>query len=134
MAVASALGPCPHGQWLVFGTIDQNKSLRRDRRESYDSAVVAAGTSNVPVLWLIPRDTVGPRILSVTPNDSVSATIAFSGPLDPHQRLDSVGVSLVLQKDSTPVRIRSLLPKQLDDSLQKLASLHAIRCVRQPTP
>jgi Bacterial Ig-like domain len=119
------IGPMPHGQWTVFGALDQNKNLRRDRRESYDSAVVAAGTLSVPVLWPIPRDTVGPRILSVTPNDSVSATVAFSQPLDPTQPLDSVGVRLMTQKDSIAVGIRSLLPKPLDDSLQKLASLRA---------
>lgn len=119
------VGPLPHGRWVVFGVLDQNHSLRRERRESYDSTSVAVGTLTVPALWLIPRDTLGPRILSVTPNDSVSATIAFSQPLGPGQRFDSLAVSLVRQKDSTPVRLRSLLPKPVDDSLQNLAALHA---------
>ncbi|HSB53346.1 MAG TPA: Ig-like domain-containing protein, partial [Gemmatimonadales bacterium] len=48
------VGPLPSGEYLVYGVIDQNHDQRRGRRESYDSAVVAAGKS-VPALWLIPR-------------------------------------------------------------------------------
>jgi hypothetical protein len=119
------IGPLPHGDWSIVGVLDQNRNLRRDRRESYDSTQVAAGTATVPALWLIPRDTVGPRITSVTPNDSVSATITFSQPLDPTQRFDSLGISFRLQKDSSEVPIRSLRPPALDDSLQKLARARA---------
>jgi len=115
------IGPLPHGAWTVVGVLDQNRNLRRDRRESYDSTQVAAGSFSVAPLWLIPRDTLGPRINSVTPIDSVSATITFSQPLDPAQHFDSLGVSFRLQKDSTEVPIRSLRPPALDDSLQKLA-------------
>ncbi len=116
-----AIGPLPHGAWSVVGILDQNRNLRRDRRENYDSTQVAAGSYRVAPLWLIPRDTVGPRISSITPIDSVSATITFSQPLDPTQRFDSLGISFRRQKDSTEVPIRSLRPPALDDSLQKLA-------------
>jgi hypothetical protein len=119
------IGPLPRGRWIVFGAIDQNRNLRRERRESYDSAAVTEGTSRVPALWLIPRDTIGPRMVSLTPNDSVSATATFSQPLDPFQRLDSSSVRFMLQQDSTPVPYRSLLPKTVDDSLQKLAQARA---------
>jgi hypothetical protein len=119
------IGPLPRGQWTIFGVIDQNHNLQRERRENYDSAVVVAGTSVVPALWLIPRDTLGPRIQSITPNDSVSATVAFTEPLDPWQRFDSLVVKFLLQKDSTRVAYRSLLPKPVDDSLQKVAASRA---------
>lgn len=114
------IGPLPRGRWRVVGALDQNKNLRFDRRENHDTAGVAEGVHRVPPLWLIPRDTVGPRILSITATDSVSATVALSQPLDPYQRMDSVAVRFMLQKDSTPVPFASLLPKTVDDSLQKI--------------
>jgi hypothetical protein len=119
------IGPLPHGRWTVFGVVDQNHNLRRDRRENFDSARVSDTVQIVPTLWLIPRDTIGPRIQSITPNDSVSATVLFTEPLDPHQRLDSLEVRLTVQKDSTRVPFHSLLPKPLDDSLQRIAAARA---------
>ncbi|HWA57184.1 MAG TPA: Ig-like domain-containing protein [Gemmatimonadales bacterium] len=118
------VGPLPGGEYLVYAVIDQNHDQRRGRRESYDSAVVAAGKP-VPALWLIPRDTVGPRITQVAPGDSVSAVIGFGGPLAPDQRFDSSNVSLRRQSDSAPVPFRSVLVKELDDSLQRLARARA---------
>lgn len=115
------IGPLPHGRWTIVGVLDQNHNLRRDRRESYDSAQLPEGVRQVPPLWVIPRDTVGPRIQSLVPSDSVSATVTFTQPLDPVQRFDSLTVTFILQKDSTPVPFRYLLPKPVDDSLQKRA-------------
>lgn len=113
------VGPLPRGDYLVFGAIDQNKNLQRERRESYDSVRVTSGAA-VPPLWLIPRDTVGPRITQVAPKDSVSATVTLSQPLDPLQRFDSSSVSLRLQADSSLVPFLTLLPAAEDDSLQRL--------------
>ncbi|MEO8636059.1 MAG: Ig-like domain-containing protein [Gemmatimonadales bacterium] len=115
------LGPLPHGDYEVFAAIDQNHNLRRERRELYDSAAAPSGTLVVAPLWLIPRDTLGPRIQSIAPDDSVSATIIFSGPLDPTQHLDSLAVRLMRQQDSVPVPFRSLLPRAVDDSLKQIA-------------
>ena len=120
-----SIGPLPHGAYSIVGVLDQNHNLRRDRRENYDSTQVAAGSFGVPALWLIPRDTLGPRISSITANDSVSATITFSQPLDPNQRFDSLDVSFRRQNDSTEVPVRSLRPFALDDSLQRLARARA---------
>ena len=116
-----SLGPLPRGDYEVYAAIDQNHNLRRERRENYDSAAVPSGTLTVAPLWMIPRDTLGPRIQGIVPDDSLSATITFSGPLDPSQNLDSLDVRLLLQQDSVAVPFRSLLPKAVDDSLQKLA-------------
>ncbi|MDZ4863176.1 MAG: Ig-like domain-containing protein [Gemmatimonadota bacterium] len=115
-----SLGPLPRGDYAVYAAIDQNHNLRRERRENYDSAAAASGTLLVPPLWLLPRDTLGPRIQGIAPDDSMSATITFGGPLDPSQRFDSLRVRLLLQKDSVAVPFRSLLPKAVDDSLQKI--------------
>jgi hypothetical protein len=116
-----SIGPLPAGRWEVFGVLDQNHNLRRDRRESYDSTELAEGAHRARPLWAIPRDSLGPRIQSITPDDSVSATIAFSEPLDPYQHFDSLTVSFTTLRDSVPVPFRSLLPKPVDDSLQRIA-------------
>lgn len=116
-----SIGPLPSGEWRAYGALDQNRNLRRDRRESFDSTVVPAGARAVPPLWLIPRDTLGPRLTSVTQADSLSALLTFSQPLDPTQRFDSLEATLRRQADSSIVPFRSLLPKEIDDSLQKIA-------------
>ncbi len=119
------VGPLPRGNYLIFGAIDQNRNRQREQRESYDSTALAAGALAAAPLWLIPRDTLGPRITQATPNDSLSATVTFSGPLDPTQPPESLTVRLLYQRDSTPAPWRSLLPKALDDSLQQLARARA---------
>ncbi|HSB55846.1 MAG TPA: hypothetical protein VLD58_15900, partial [Gemmatimonadales bacterium] len=61
------------------------------------------------------------RISQVSQNDSLSATVSFNSPLAPGQRFDSTNVVLRLQRDSSIIPIRSVLPRELDDSLQKIA-------------
>ncbi len=129
------LGPLPKGAWRAFGAIDQNRNLRRDRRENYDSVDVPAGAAAVAPLWLIPRDTLGPRLTSLAPADSLSAVASFSQPLDPGQPFDSLEATLRLQSDSSVVPFRSLLPKPVDDSLQQLRRQQedSLRAVRDTT-
>lgn len=110
------LGPIPDGDYLVFGTVDQNHNMTRDPREAFDSVRVAAGRTDAGTLWTFPHDTVGPRIQTITTLDSASATITLSQPLDPAQRLASSAVSVRLLPDSTPVQVTSLLPPTVDDS------------------
>jgi hypothetical protein len=114
------IGPLPHGAYLVFGAIDQNKNNQRERRESYDSSMVAAGAP-VATLWLIPRDTIGPRIQTATPADSTGAVLTLTQPVDPYQPLDSIQATLRLQSDSSIIPVLPLRTQQLDDTLQRKA-------------
>ena len=114
-----AIGPLPRAGWTVYGVIDQNNNHRRESREAWDSTVIAPGTTEVTALWTIPRDTTAPRITTITADDSLKATITLSLPLDPTQPAESLGFSLLTQKDSLPVPYLSLLPKPLDDSLAR---------------
>ncbi|HSE67222.1 MAG TPA: Ig-like domain-containing protein, partial [Gemmatimonadales bacterium] len=114
------LGPLPRGEYVAFAVLDNNHNLQKEDREPFDSVRVPQGTTAIPALWIYPHDSVGPRISGITPNDSVSATIAFTQPLDPRQRFDSLKVLLRELPDSTPVRVASLVPKPVDDSLQLL--------------
>ena len=113
-----AVGPMPRGQYLLFAAVDQNRNLRRDAREAFDSIRVRSDSGREAILWMFVHDTVGPRIQTIQPNDSVSATITFSHPLDPYQRVDSLTARVRLLPDSAPVAIRSLRHQPVDDSIE----------------
>lgn len=118
------IGPLPHAEYLVYGAVDQNKNNQRERRESYDSSLVAIGAAVQP-LWLIPRDTVGPRIQTAAPADSTGASLTMSLPIDPYQSLDSVHATLRLQSDSSIVPVLALRTQERDDTIQARARLLA---------
>lgn len=111
------LGPLPAGEYLTYGVVDQNKNLRRDGREGWDTVRVTGDTATVSIFWAFPRDTIGPRISGIAVTDSLSAMVSFSQPLDPAQRLDTSAVRLVMLPDSTAVPVTSLLIKRVHDSL-----------------
>jgi hypothetical protein len=117
-----SLGPLPNGDYLVMGVLDQNQDHRQDSREAYATVRVPRGKSDVGELWAFVHDTNPPRIQTVTVDDSVSATVTFSQKLDPRQRLSARDVRLRLLPDSVPVPVVSILPKPVDDSLNRKAT------------
>jgi Bacterial Ig-like domain len=112
-----AMGPVPDGEYLVRGVLDENHNLQADGREAFDSVRVKRGTSAVGELWAFVHDTAPPRIRGSTVRDSVSALLEFTQMLDPRQRFDTSKVRVRMLPDSAPVRVVSLLPQRLDDSL-----------------
>jgi hypothetical protein len=115
-----SLGPLPEGEYLVSGVLDENSNRLADPREAFDSLRVApAGRDSALELWAFVHDTTPPRIRAVTPVDSLSARVEFTQSLDPRQRLQLSAVRVSLLPDSTAVRIGSLLPRPLDDSLHR---------------
>ena len=117
-----SLGPLPSGDYLVTGVVDQNQDNRQDSREAFATARVPRGKSDVGELWAFVHDTNPPRIQTVTVDDSVSAAVTFSQKLDPGQRLSPKDVRLRLLPDSVPVSVASILPKPVDDSLNRKAT------------
>jgi hypothetical protein len=118
------IGPLPRAEYLVYGAVDQNHNNQREQREAYDSVHVAAGAA-IPALWIIPRDTLGPRIQTATPADSTGALLTMTGPIDPYQPLDSVVATIRLQSDSSEIPVLALRTQQLDDTLQRRARARA---------
>jgi hypothetical protein len=110
------LGPLPAGEYVVSGVLDENRNHLADPREAFDS-VRATRSDSTLELWAFVHDTTPPRIRTVTPVDSASATVETTQPLDPRQRLQPSAVRLSLLPDSTSVRVASILPKPVDDSL-----------------
>jgi hypothetical protein len=110
------LGPLPAGEYVVSGVLDENRNHLPDPREAFDSVRVTRSDSTLE-LWAFVHDTAPPRVRTVTPVDSASATVEMTQPLDPRQRLQPSAVRLSILPDSTPVRVTSILPKPVDDSL-----------------
>ncbi len=111
-----SLGPLPAGEYVVSGVLDENRNLFPEPREAFDS-VRATRSDSTLELWTFVHDTAPPRIRTVSPQDSLSASVELTQPLDPRQRLQPSAVRLSLLPDSTPVKVASILPKPLDDSL-----------------
>jgi hypothetical protein len=111
------LGPLPVGEYVVRGALDENRNRLADPREAFDTLRVPPGRDSALELWAFVHDTIPPRIRAVTPRDSASATIEFSQSLDPGLRIPLSAVRVSLLPDSTAVRIASVLPRPVDDSL-----------------
>ena len=118
-----SLGPLPAGEYLVKGVIDQNHDFQPSPREAFDSIRILATdtTGRVGELWTFVHDTAAARIRTITVADSVSARVEFSQSLDPRQKLALTSVTLRSLPDSAAVKVTSLLPKPLDDSLHARA-------------
>lgn len=117
-----SFGPLPPGEYVVYGVIDQARNLRRDIRDHFDSTRIQADSSlAVAVLWAVPHDTIGPRLQTVSTMDSMTVDLAFNQLLDPYQQFEPGQVRILLLPDSVPVAVRSLLPRTVDDSLQRAA-------------
>lgn len=110
-------GPLPAGEYVVSGILDQNRNQRADGREAFDSVRIARGKTQVGEIWAFEHDTTPPRASTVAVGDSVSATVELAQPLDPRQRLGPGSATVAVLPDSTPVKVVSVLPKPLDDSL-----------------
>jgi len=112
--------PLPTGEYVVFSVMDANRNNRRDPREAFDSVRVKTGQALAGELWMFRHDTVGARIQAASSSDSVTATVSFTGPLDPYQRLPVDSATVRLLPDSIPVEVVLLLPQQAFDSLTRL--------------
>lgn len=111
-----SLGPIPDGAYVVYAALDQNRNLRLDGRESWDSASVPADSTAVAELWVFPHDSMGPRLARSAVTDSLTATLTFSQPLEPGQRFPEGAVRVLRLPDSAQVRVLSLLAKAAHDS------------------
>jgi hypothetical protein len=112
-----SLGPLPAGEYLVRGVIDQNRNLKADPREAFDSVRIRKGATNAGELWAFEHDTTPARVKIITVADSTSATVEFTQMLDPAQRLQPTAATLRILPDSAPVKLISILPKPVDDSI-----------------
>ena len=112
----------PPGRYRVWAVQDLNNNRRQDRREPFDTVTLSVDSTASAVLWAFVHDTVGPRIRTVEPVDSVTLRITFSQPLDPARPPpDTAAVRVFTLPDTTPVGVRALYRPAQFDSLQARA-------------
>lgn len=103
-----AVGPLEEGTYTVHAIMDNNNNRGLDPAEPWDSvATVVRGSSPFLELLAAPRDTVAPRILTVTTPDSLTLNVNFDRPLDPAVPLVA-GSFRVESADSTRLTIVSV--------------------------
>jgi hypothetical protein len=102
------IGPLTPGGYLVRAIVDQNGNHALDRNEPYDSARVVVPQTAPLELLAIQRDTLPPRILSVTPLDSASLRVTFDRYLDPAHP-PAASAFRLLAPDSSVVPVVSVL-------------------------
>ena len=120
-----ALAPLPHGPYLVRAYNDANKNRKVDTRELRDSLEQAPAPVADGVYWLAERDTLPPRLASVTFRDSLTVDLQLNVPFDPAQTLDTTNIRIRLLPDSTPVPVASFRSRTLDDTLLAQAKARA---------
>lgn len=141
------LGPLPPGSYLVRAIIDANNNRALDRTEQFDTARVTVPQTVALELRTIARDTLPPRIASVTPVDSLSLRVTFDRNLDPDSVPPPAAFRLV-GGDSTVVAVTAVLApraelaetqarqQQMTDSLRRADSLagRPLMPIRAVTP
>ena len=111
----------PSGRYHVWAIQDENNNRRQDRREAFDTVTVTVDSTANALLWAFVHDTVGPRVRTVEPIDSVNFRVAFTAPLDPRRPLDTAKVRVLALPDSTVVGLRTLYTPAVFDSIQARA-------------
>jgi len=115
------LAAVPSGRYRVWAIQDENNNRRQDRREAFDTVTVTVDSTASALLWAFVHDTVGPRVRTVEPIDSLDFRVAFSAPLDPRRALDTALVRILTLPDSAPVAVRALYTPAKFDSIQARA-------------
>jgi hypothetical protein len=83
-----AIAHLPPGQYLLQAIMDDNRNRALDPRERFDSTtIILQDTLSVDLLAFV-RDSIPPRLASVTAPDSVTVRLNFDLPLEPGQSFD----------------------------------------------
>lgn len=104
--------PLPAGRYLVRAIVDANGNRDLDRNEAFDSLTVVVPLTAPIELRVALRDTLPPRLLSITTNDSLSLRVTFDRPLDPTQPIAPDNFRLLTADSSVVPIARVLTPSQ----------------------
>lgn len=104
--------PLPPGRYLVRAIVDANGNRDLDRNEAFDSLTVVVPLTAPIELRVALRDTLPPRLLSITTNDSLSLRVTFDRPLDPTQPIGPDNFRLLTADSSVVPIARVLTPSQ----------------------
>lgn len=98
----------PLGTYTVRAFMDANSNRSLDPREAWDSLdVMLTGSANVELLAFV-HDTIGPRINTISVQDSLTIRVAFDKPIHPNQVIEPA-IFRLMTADSATVPILSAL-------------------------
>jgi hypothetical protein len=123
------VGPLGPGRYLVRAIVDANANRALDRNEAFDSSTVVVPQAAPLELRTAQRDTLPPRLLSVTASDSITLHVEFDRALDPTQTLALADFRLV-RADSSVVPIASVQSPheaQLQEEARRQARMDSSR-------
>ena len=110
------VGPLEEGTYIVRAVMDNNRNRGPDPGEPWDSLqVTVRGTSPFLELLAALRDTVAPRILTVTAPDTLTLVASFDRPLSSDVPLTPASFQ-VFDADSTRLRIARVLTRAQADA------------------
>jgi len=121
-----AVGPLPGGAYTARAFLDANNNRERDPTEAWDTVSVSVqGTVPFIELLLAPRDTIAPRVLTVSAPDSLTLQLSFDRALDPNMPLTPEGFRVVAA-DSTPLRIAQATAGARRDTTRTAAAADSV--------
>lgn len=121
------LAHLPKKPFSVRAYLDKNRNFGADADEPFDTATVAAADSAIPVnFFVVLRDSIAPRMVSVTTTDSVTLAVTFDRPTDSASAA-TVGNYSLSGSDSSLIPLVSVRPPARD-------SLHKRPPTTRPMP
>lgn len=114
----------PVAQYAVRGIIDRNANRGLDPGEAFDSTRVNVADSLSLELLAFAHDTVGPRLSTVTVQDSVTLRANFTTPVDPRVAL-AAAQFVLLAPDSTRIAVTSAVRATADTGARARSPLAA---------
>jgi hypothetical protein len=107
------------GSYVVRAIVDANNNRGLDPGELWDSLAVAVrGSTPFIELLTVARDTIAPRLLTVSPTDSVTLAVSFDRALDP--KVPVMAASFLVQAaDSTRLRILAVRTRAQQEALRQ---------------
>jgi hypothetical protein len=110
------VGPLEEGSYIVRAIMDNNRNRGADPGEPWDSLqVTVRGTSPFLELLAAQRDTIPPRLLTVTVRDSLTIIASFDRPLSGDVPLTPASFQ-VLDADSARLRVASVVTRAQADA------------------
>lgn len=124
------VGPMADGVYVLRAIVDANSNRALDRNEAFDSLTVTVPTSAPVELRTAIRDTLPPRIVTVSAADSISLRVTFDRVLDPTKPPAAADFHLVAA-DGAPTAIDSVITPRDEqmraDSARKIVADSARR-------
>ena len=115
------VGPLEEAAYGVLAYLDNNNNRALDANEPWDSLTAAVViTSPFVELLVAQRDTVPPRLLTVTVPDTLTLVASFDRPLDPDAPITRESF-VITGADSARLRVRQVLTRAMEDSLLRAA-------------